>query len=38
MNFTDLPINNTIFYYFIVGFMFFIWLFQLYVFKKRKRF
>lgn len=38
MNFTDLPINNSVFYYFIIGFMFFIWIFQLYVFKKRKRF
>lgn len=38
MNFTDLPINNTIFYYSIIIAMIFIWSLQLYVFKKRKRF
>lgn len=38
MNFTDLPINNTTFYYSIIIAMIFIWSLQLYVFKKRKRF
>ncbi len=38
MNFTDLPIDNTIFYYSVIVAMIFIWSLQLYVFKKRKRF
>ena len=38
MNFIDLPINNTIFYYSIIILMIFIWSFQLYVFKQKKRF
>lgn len=38
MNFVDLPINNTTFYYGVIIIMIFIWSLQLYVFKKRKRF
>jgi magnesium transporter len=36
--FIPLSFNNTAFYYFVIWFMIFIWIFQLYVFKKRKRF
>lgn len=38
MNFIDLPVNNTTFYYSVIIIMIFIWSLQLYVFKKRKRF
>jgi magnesium transporter len=39
MNFVDMPWLDWIgWYYVTIGAMFFIWLFQLYVFKRKRRF
>ncbi len=38
MNFVDLPVSNTTFYYSVIIIMIFIWSLQLYVFKQKKRF